>query len=231
MNASPGKIEIALFAVGLALAGLVLLALLWSGVGPYADMARANGADRTTFIDHTTGGHVEMELGPLVEEHRVWSTYVTGGTGDPPAPGRFYAADEISHMEDVRRVFDGAKLLIPAGFFVMAIRMQRARTRSAEAMLRLIRDGAVAAGIAVAAIGIVAAFAFEQAFLLFHQVFFPQGNFLFSSDSNLIRLYPEWYWQGVTAGVGLSFVAAAFVTAATSHIALRRRSNTYTPAG
>src|SRR5207249_7926428 len=92
MNASPGKIEIALFAVGLALAGLVLLALLWSGVGPYADMARANGADRTTFIDHTTGGHVEMELGPLVEEHRVWSTYVTGGTGDPPAPGRFYAA-------------------------------------------------------------------------------------------------------------------------------------------
>ena len=227
MNASPGKIEIALFAVGFALAGLVLLALLWSGVGPYADMARANGADRTTFIDHTTGGHVEMELGPLVEEHRVWSTYVTGGTGDPPAPGRFYAADEISHMEDVRRVFDGAKLLIPAGFFVMAIRMQRARTRSAEAMLRLIRDGAVAAGIAVAAIGIVAAFAFEQAFLLFHQVFFPQGNFLFDpATSNLVRLYPDWYWQGITFRIGLSFIAVAAAVTVAASIGLRRARST-----
>ena len=77
MNAAPGKIEVALFTVGFAIAGLVLLALMWSGVGPYADMARANGAERATFIDHATGASVELELGPLVEEHRVWSTYVT----------------------------------------------------------------------------------------------------------------------------------------------------------
>src|SRR5204862_3040141 len=123
------------------------------------------------------------------------------------------------------------KLLIPAGFFVMAIRLQRARTRSAQAMLRLIRDGAVVAGIAVAAIGIVAALAFEQAFLLFHQVFFPQGNFLFDpATSNLVRLYPEWYWQGITAGVGLSFIALALLAAWVAHSALRRGSNTYTRA-
>src|SRR5437899_11525709 len=109
-------------------------------------MARANGADRATFSDHTTGSGVEMELGPLVEEHRLWSAYVTGGIADSPAPGRFYTADEISHMSDVRGVFDGAKLLIPAGFFVIAIRLQRARTRSADAMLQLIRHGAVAGG-------------------------------------------------------------------------------------
>jgi len=227
VNASPGKIEIALFAVGFALVGLVLLALLWSGVGPYADMARANGADRATFIDHTTGASVAMELGPLVEEHRVWSTYVTGGIPDPPAPGRFYTADEISHMTDVRGVFDGAKLLIPAGFFVMAIRLQRARTRSAEAMLRLIREGAVVAGIAVAAVGIVAAFAFEQAFLLFHEVFFPQGNFLFDpATSNLVRLYPDWYWQGITFRIGLSFIALAAAVAVAASVGLRRARST-----
>ena len=227
MTESPGKIETALFAVGFAMAGLVLLALAWSGAGAYADMARAAGAERTTFIDHENGKNVVMELGPLVEEHRVWSTYVTGGIPDPPPPGRFYTADEISHMSDVRRVFDGVKILIPAGLFVMAIRLQRARARSVVAMLHLVRDGAVAAGVAVAAVGIVAAFAFEQAFLLFHEVFFPQGNFLFDpATSNLVRLYPDWYWQGITFRVGLSFIALAAAVAGAASVGLRRARST-----
>jgi uncharacterized membrane protein len=78
---------------------------------------------------------------------------------------------------------------------------------------------------------VAAAVAFDPLFLLFHDVFFPQGNFLFDpATSNLIRLYPEWYWQGITAGVGVSFIVVALLVAAAAHIALRRRSNTYTRA-
>jgi len=227
VSTGTGKIEVALFAVGLAMAGLVLFALLWSGVGAYTDMARASGVDGTTFLDHTTGQSVRLDLVPLAEEHRVWSTYVTGGAADPPAPGRFYTTDEISHMTDVRRVFDGAKLLIPAGFFVMAIRLQRARAQSAEAMLRLVRDGAFAAGAVVAALGLFAALAFDQAFLFFHEVFFPQGNFLFDpATSNLVRLYPDWYWQGITFRIGLSFMAVAAVVAVAASVGLRRARST-----
>lgn len=226
-SSTTGKIEVALFAVGFAMAGLVLLALLWSSAGAYADMARAAGTESTTFIDHTSGANVAMGLGPLVQEHRVWSTYVTGGTADPPEPGRFYTADEISHMVDVRRVFDGAKLLIPAGLFVMAIRLQRARARSAEAMFRLARDGAVAAGVVVATLGVIAALAFEQAFLLFHEVFFPQGNFLFDpATSNLVRLYPDWYWQGITFRIGLTFIAVAAAVVVAASVGLRRARST-----
>jgi uncharacterized membrane protein len=93
-----------------------------------------------------------------------------------------------------------------------------------------VRAGALIAAGFVAVIGVAAAVAFDPLFLLFHEVFFPQGNFLFAPDSNLIRLYPEWYWQGVTAGVGLSFIAVAFLAAWAAHVALRRRSNTYTRA-
>ena len=227
MNATLGRIELALFAVGFAMSGLVLLALLWSGDGAYVDIARANGITSATFIDHATGATVDMGLGPLVQEHHVWSAYVTGGTVDPPAPGRFYTGDEISHMSDVRRVFDGAKLLIPGGFFVMAIRLQRARARSVEALLRLVRDGAIAAGIAVAAVGIVAGLAFEQAFLLFHEAFFPQGNFLFDpATSNLVRLYPDWYWQAITFRIGLSFIALAVAAMVAASAGLRRARST-----
>lgn len=227
VTASPGKLETALFAVGFAMAGLVLLAILWSGRVPYEDMARSNGVSTGTttvaFIDQLSGSNVEMVLGLLVEQHVAWSAYVTGGTPDPPPPGRFYTADEISHMADVRSVFNGAKVLIPAGLFVMAIRLQRARSRSLAAMYRLVRDGAITAGVAVAAVGIVAAVAFDTAFLLFHQVFFPQGNFLFDpATSNLIRLYPDWYWQGITFRIGLSFIGLAATVSVAAAVGLRR---------
>jgi integral membrane protein (TIGR01906 family) len=229
VNASPGKVETALFAVGFAIAGLVILAIVWSGTAAYEDMAKVNGVDQATLIAQLPGGGTYItDRNGLVIIHGKWSTYITGGVADPP---RFepplFTDDEYSHMADVRRVFDGAKLLIPAGLFVMAIRLQRARVRSAEAMFRLVRDGAVAAGVVVAVLGIIAALAFEQAFLLFHEVFFPQGNFLFDpATSNLVRLYPDWYWQGITFRIGLSFIAIAVAVAVAASVGLRRARST-----
>jgi hypothetical protein len=225
VNASPGKLETALFAIGFGMSGLVLLALLWSGAGAYEDMARANGVDNVTLLAQVPGGGTyATDRGGLLGIHERWSRYITGGAMDAP---RFepplFTEDEYSHMADVRGVFDGAKLLIPAGLFVMAIRLQRARARSAAAMAKLVRDGAIAAGAAVASIGIVAAVAFDTAFLLFHQIFFPQGNFLFDpATSNLLRLYPDWYWQGITFRVGLSFIGLAAAVAAAAAVGLRR---------
>ena len=229
MNASPGKVETALFAVGFAIAGLVILAIVWSGTAAYEDMAKVNGVDQATLIAQLPGGGTYItDRNGLVIIHGRWSTYITGGVADPP---RFepplFTEDEYSHMADVRRVFDGAKLLIPAGLFVMAIRLQRARVRSAEAMFRLVRDGAVAAGVVVAVLGIIAALAFEPAFLLFHEVFFPQGNFLFDpATSNLVRLYPDWYWQGITFRIGLSFIAIAAAVAVAASVGLWRARST-----
>jgi uncharacterized membrane protein len=126
-------------------------------------------------------------------------------------------------MADVRRVFDSVKILIPAGMFVMALRMQRARARGLASLLRLIRNGAIAAGVAVAVVGVAAAVAFDAAFLLFHQIFFPQGNFLFDpATSNLLRLYPDWYWQGITLRIGLSFIGLAAAVAVAAAVGLRR---------
>jgi integral membrane protein (TIGR01906 family) len=170
-----------------------------------------------------------MDLAALRGQHHGWATYVVGASEVQVGPAcSLYTSDERSHMADVRAVFRGAEVAALLAFLVAAFRVARARRRGDA--LRLIRSGALVSVAIVAVIGVVAAVAFDPLFLLFHEVFFPQGNFLFGPDSNLIRLYPEWYWQGITAGVGLSFIAAALVTAATSLVALRRRSNTYTRA-
>ena len=34
-------------------------------------------------------------------------------------------------------------------------------------------------------------------FTAFHSVFFPQGNWMFSSSSLLITMYPEGFWVGM----------------------------------
>jgi len=164
--------------------------------------------------------------------HHALATYVTGLSSMPPisyGTGPIFTSDEYAHMADVRAVFRGAEVAALLALFVGGYRIARAR-RHGDA-LRLVRAGALVAAGIVAVIGLAAAVAFEPLFLLFHDVFFPQGNFLFDqATSNLLRLYPEWYWQGITAGVGVSFIVVALLAALVSHNALNRRSNTYTRA-
>ena len=217
-------IEYVLFVVSFVVAGLVVLALLWSGPQPYVDMARDNGVSEIAFAVPTTGGVAHYTptaaaFGP----HAAWSQYVTGGTDRPPAFDQpFFTDDEYAHMADVRRVFDGAKFLVPLALVVIIVRLQRSRARSVRDMWSLVRNGALIAAAAVAVIGVIATFAFDPLFLLFHEVFFPQGNFLFPPSSNLIRLYPDWYWQGISLRVGISFIVIALAVGAFAHLRLRR---------
>ena len=238
---SAHRVDVAVFSLALAVFGLVALALVWSGDWAYALLARATGNTEAIIVVEVfpdgSFGRMRVELKQLLEWHHGWAAYVTGVGGDPPravGPARLgnkplFTPDEYAHMADVRNVFAGAQLVGLLALAVVAFRLRRAwRERRA---LRLARDGGFWAAGVVALAGVGSAFAFDPLFLLFHETFFPQGNFLFDpATSNLLRLYPEWYWQGITAGVGLSFIAVAILVAGAAHIALRRGSNTYTRA-
>ena len=91
-----------------------------------------------------------------------------------------------------------------------------------RAVLIVARDASVAAGFGVAVVALVASVAFDPLFLLFHRIVFPQGNFLFAPDSNLLAVYPDVYWYEVTIRVGLTFVAAMAVIAVAAGATLRR---------
>jgi len=231
------RVEVAIFAIALAIFGLVALALVWSGDWAYAFLANLNGVKQTSFM---IGGVLDprrvetpLDLATVIGWHHAWATYVTGLSSIPAiswGPDPIFSNAESAHMADVRTVFRGAEYAAALAFFVVTFRIARARARGDA--LRLMRAGSLIAAGVVVIVGAAAAVAFDPLFLLFHDVFFPQGNFLFDpATSNLIRLYPEWYWQGITAGVGLSFIAVAFLVAGAAHNALRRRSNTYTRAG
>jgi len=233
---SAPRANVAVFAIALVVFGLVALAFVWSGAWAYAALAQATGHTETTVLladpRGDRGVETRVDLGLLLDWHRGWVAYVTGASADPPrffGSGPVFTADEYAHMADVRNLFAGAKLAGLLALAVAAVRLYRARRE--RRALRLVRDGALVAAGIVALAGAASALAFEPLFLLFHEAFFPQGNFLFDpATSNLLRLYPPWYWEGVTAAVAGSFVVLAFVSAGIAQIALRRDSTTYTRA-
>src|SRR3954469_22343856 len=111
MRAVPAMraLELVLFIAAVTVAGLVVLALLWSGTGPYEDLARANGVTSVAMLSHGPGGDVSarVPLARLVEMHQEWGSYVTGAQADPPTrSGGIWTEDEYAHMADVRRVFE-----------------------------------------------------------------------------------------------------------------------------
>jgi len=219
-----GALELVLYVLAFVIAGLVTLALLWSGPAPYTGLARDNGVTRYVFlVKGPGGGMLDTDLQGAAARHAEWSRYVTGGTSDPPEfDPPLFTEDEYAHMADVRRVFEVAKLFVPLSLVVIIVRLRRARERGSRPMWRLVRDGALVSAAVVAIIGAVAVVAFEPLFLAFHYVFFPQGNFLFDpATSNLLRLYPDWYWEGISLRVGLSFIAVALFVAGAAMLRLR----------
>ena len=209
-----------LFAAALAVGGLVALTLVFAGEATYAEIARASGREQVTFraIGPST---VSAQLDDLLLLHSEWVDYLTGRR--PQAPSRedvVFTQAEYAHMADVRNVFIAAQ--IAAAVAAVAALWLAGRAWGRRTVARLVRAGTLAALVLVAAAAAAAALSFEAAFLLFHQIFFPQGNFLFEPGSNLLALYPQDYFYGVTLRIGAAFVAGALLLAAAAHASLRR---------
>jgi integral membrane protein (TIGR01906 family) len=129
-----------------------------------------------------------------------------GINGGPP----LLTDDERSHMRDVGNLVRSLWVLVGLAILgaVLALRALRQDRRLIGRLL-------IAAGGLVGVIAFIfAAFfatAFDQAFLAFHELFFPQGNFLFGPDSNLLRLFPEGFWFETSLVAGSTIVLAALV--------------------
>lgn len=210
-------------ALSLAISGLVALAIAFGGAATYEAIARGFAPATFRFGSGATERVESVALPALVRYHKAWFGYVTGDVAEPPVSfGRqVFTAQEYAHMADVRRVFVGARIAAGTAAAAAAFFVIRAWRRERRAAARLVRNASALAGAAVLIVAVAAALAFEPLFLLFHRVFFPQGNFLFGPDSNLLALYPDQYWYGVTLLTGGAFVAACFLLAGAAHATSR----------
>ena len=128
---------------------------------------------------------------------------------------------ERSHMRDVARLVRvlWLVLVVAVGLLVAGAVALRREPRRVGAIL-IWTSGSVAM-MTIVLSGFFAV-AFDQAFLLFHRIFFPEGNFLFGADSNLLRLFPDGFWFESSLAAGFLIVLSALAATLAGWRLLRR---------
>lgn len=116
-------------------------------------------------------------------------------------------------MQDVQRVYLAAHWAWAASAIGLAvlglIALSKQPYRSAIA--QALRSGGIFTASLVASVGLLAFFAWQLWFVIFHQVFFAPGSWTFSYSDTLIRLFPEKFWfDAALTLTGISFIGSLF---------------------
>jgi len=113
----------------------------------------------------------------------------------------FYDAAEAGHLRDARAVFYG--LLAAAAVALVVLAAGVVRSGRAAPFWRAVSRGALGLTVAFAIVGALFLVAFDAAFTLFHQVFFPGGNWSFDPRTeHMVQLYPIPFWERTATVLG-----------------------------
>lgn len=146
---------------------------------------------------------------------------LTFANGNP-----LFTQAEVSHMADVKQVMlitNIAGLIAAVVCVVLMILLYRMRK---GAIARSLFSGAVWFTAAIIILAIVAAFGWQAFFAGFHQIFFSDGTWTFSTTDTLIRLYPGQFWIDAAAWVaGLTLATMVVIIVCTAPTGRRRYRN------
>lgn len=125
-----------------------------------------------------------------------------------------YSAREVSHMVDVRAVFQALLRAWQLAFVAaIALGIGLARRRDWPALAAALQSGGIVTSGLVLSIALLAFFAWGFWFNLFHRFFFESGSWLFNFSDTLIRLFPLQFWSDATFTITLLSLAVGLFTA------------------
>jgi len=135
----------------------------------------------------------------------------------------FFDAAERGHMRDVRVVLYG--FLALSALAAVGLALVTYKRRADIAVLKGISRGGAWLVVGTLVVGVFAAVAFDQAFELFHEIFFPGGNFTFDpATQRLVQLYPFAFWQYTAAALGVLLIGGGGLTWFVARRLARRRA-------
>ena len=132
-------------------------------------------------------------------------------------------ASERSHMADVRGVlmaFAAVAAIALAALLALVV-----PNRHRPWAWRSVSRGAAGLAVAVVGLGAWVVASFDTAFLAFHLIAFPEGNYSFDPRTErLVQLFPERFWSDTAIAMGLLLLTASIATAALAGRRARRRA-------
>lgn len=121
-----------------------------------------------------------------------------------------YSQRELSHMEDVKVVFQRMQIAWWVTVVVLiVIGVLTWRVHSIKAFLRGLGYGGRLTIALIVLILATVAISFNALFTAFHRLFFTGDTWLFQYSDNLIRLFPMRFWQDGFIAMGLVTLAGA----------------------
>ncbi|MCL2136355.1 MAG: TIGR01906 family membrane protein [Coriobacteriia bacterium] len=148
-------------------------------------------------------------------------SFVSGGEDRMPRGNDYRTAftdDVVSHMEDVRQVFQLVKLVATMMFFIVLLLTvyfirQDKKTSIGQSLCR----SAFAVLIIVVVLFIIGLVNFDALFIKMHELLFADGTWSFRYDSLLITTYPGQFWIAMGATLALVLVATCIACIAIGH--------------
>jgi integral membrane protein (TIGR01906 family) len=169
------------------------------------------------------------------EQGRSGAEQLTGLTADfdvEVAGAPVLNERERTHMRDVRGVFAGFGLLaVVAAVGLVALYAGARRLGHPERAWAAIRNGARGLAVGVVIAGVVAFFAFDAAFEVFHRLFFAGGSYTFDPGTDrLVQLFPFTFWSETTMAVGGVIIVLSLLTATLAARRARRNQGAHVAA-
>lgn len=120
---------------------------------------------------------------------------------------------EVAHMTDVQTVFQFALRAWQFAFILFVLLVFVLWKKGEQTMVTAaLRQGGVLTSVIILVIGLLAVFAWQAWFEMFHRLFFENGSWLFSYTDTLIRLFPIEFWFDSVLTISiLSFVGGTLL--------------------
>ena len=127
---------------------------------------------------------------------------------------KYFTDDEKSHMRDVKKLIITMQIIYYAAiistiilFFYIYKNNKKDKIFFIELISKSLIYGSIASLIFLVTIFISGVYGFESFFYAFHQIFFPQGNWMFNANSLLIILFSERFFIDISLRI---FIYALF---------------------
>ena len=142
-----------------------------------------------------------------------------------------YNEREVSHMVDVQSVFQ-VILRVSQVAFILFLLLGFVFWQSGEymAFASAIQSGGLLTSGIILTIALMAIFAWQTWFDLFHRFFFVPGSWLFSYSDTLIRLFPVNFWFDATLTISVLSLIGGLILALIGwqwRIAIEKPRTTY----
>lgn len=159
-------------------------------LGVFKLFAFSEGYVKKEFVKYNVYGQFPLDDIDKVN-HGVLTYLRTGKDYDKS----LFNANETRHLEDVRGIVSLGNLILNLFIIIGLISSAYLYYADKRCFLKRLSRAILMSGIASLIFALIIAIfvilGFDWSFTTFHHIFFPQGNWLFSDGSNIVKLYPE----------------------------------------